>query len=127
MPATSAGMPCFFRAPICALRIVKALRIRRFSPGIVRPEQHEPGDQLCIDPVCPGAGAPGKRKGFYLRRGPLLRVDPRRDARSPEHPFLTTALRLIDPPERSLILTALKPNLDRTRHLPDRRPPCQQA
>ena len=46
------------------------------------PEQHEPGDEFRIDPVCLRAGAPGKGKGFYLRRGQLLRVDPRRALRA---------------------------------------------
>lgn len=48
MPSRSAGMSCFLRAPICAesrlrmsticaLRVVKVLRIRRFSLGSPRP------------------------------------------------------------------------------------------
>ena len=48
MPSSSPGIPCFFRAEICAasrlristvwaLRVVKALRTRRFSVGSVRP------------------------------------------------------------------------------------------
>ena len=48
MPSTSAGMPCFLRAAIwaksrlrmstiCALRVVNALRMRKFSVGSRRP------------------------------------------------------------------------------------------
>jgi hypothetical protein len=60
-------------------------------------------------------------KALICAGGQLACIDPRRNKRGPENPFLTTAVREIDPPDRFLFLTALKPDLDRARHLPDRR------
>lgn len=70
MPSTSAEMSCFLR-PARSQRSEDTQILGRQPSTGFRSEQHEPGDQLCIDPVYLRAGAPGKDAGLDLCRGQL--------------------------------------------------------
>ena len=75
--------------PTCCQSPENTQVLFRQPPARLWPEQHEPRDELGVDPVglCPRA--PGKGESFNLCRGQLHSLHPCRHKRGPEHPLLT--------------------------------------